>query len=115
MSLLAELCAILGGLGVPAETGVFSGVPPDTYAVLTPLTDAFAVYADDTPQGETQEVRVSLFCKGSYRATAKALASALLSAGITITGRRYAGYEHDTGYHNYAVDTAKYYGLQEGE
>jgi len=31
MSILSELNSLLDGLGIPIETGVFSGVPPDEY------------------------------------------------------------------------------------
>ena len=37
---------------------------------------------------------------------------ALLEAGITITDRRYIGHEDDTGYHHFAIDTAKHYELE---
>jgi len=68
MSILSELNSLLDGLGIPIETGVFSGVPPDEYLVITPMTDTFEVFADNRPQAETQEVRLSLFVKGSYTA-----------------------------------------------
>jgi len=32
---------------------------------------------------------------------------------MTITDRRYIGYENDTGYHHYAVDVAHYYEMEE--
>jgi hypothetical protein len=37
MSILLELNLLLDVLGIPIETGVFSGVPPDEYLVITPL------------------------------------------------------------------------------
>ena len=37
----------------------------------------------------------------------------LLSADITVTARKYVGYEDETGYHHYAVDTAKNYEMEE--
>jgi hypothetical protein len=114
MSLLSELNAIMDDLNMSVETGAFSGVPPDEYAVLTPLIDDFSLFADNTPQLETQEVRISLFSKSNYRQRVRQLASALLAAGVTITERKYAGFETETGYHNYAVDTAKFYNIEEG-
>jgi hypothetical protein len=109
MSLLAELNAIMENIGLPVETGIFSGVPPDEYAVLTPLTDGFPLFADNAPQLETQEVRVSLYSKNNYRQRSQQITAALLAADITVTERRYVGYETDTGYFHYAVDTAKSY------
>lgn len=53
MSILSELNSLLDGLGIPIETGVFSGVPPDEYLVITPMTDTFEVFADNQPQVET--------------------------------------------------------------
>jgi hypothetical protein len=113
MSLLAELNTIITNLGLPVETGVFSGVPPDEYVVLTPLTDGFSLFADNAPQCETQEVRVSIFSKGNYRQRAKQITAAMMAADITVTERRYVGYETDTKYHNYCVDTAREYELRE--
>ena len=84
MSLLAEVKAIIETCKIPVETGVFSDAPPDTYAVLTPLADAFDLYADNKPSVDVQE-------------------------DITITNRRYIGHEDDTGYHHYAIDVAKSY------
>lgn len=107
MSILEELNTLLTGIGIPVETGVFSGAPPDEYLVITPLTDTFDNYADDLPQQEIQEVRLSLFSKGSYTARKNQIGKALLAAGMTITDRRYIGHEDDTGYHNYAIDVLK--------
>jgi hypothetical protein len=108
MSLLAELNTILGAQNIPVETGVFSGVSPDEYAVLTPLTDTFPLFGDDRPILDVSEVRISLFTKRNYILRAMALVSALLAADITVTERKYVGHEHDSGYHNYAIDVAAY-------
>lgn len=113
MSLLAKLNALLENLGVRVETGVFKGKAPDEYAVLTPLADTFEVYADNRPQYEVQEVRVSLFSKGNYNARKNQIVKALLLADITITDRRYIGYEEDTEYHHYGIDVAKEYEIEE--
>lgn len=45
MSLLSELNTIAESCGVPVETGVFSDAAPDTYLVLTPLSDGFVLHA----------------------------------------------------------------------
>jgi hypothetical protein len=108
MSLLAELNTILTALQIPVETGVFSGVPPDEYAVLTPLTDSFALFGDDRPLIDVSEVRISLFTKRNYLMRAVVIVEKLLAADITITERRYVGHENDTGYHNYAIDVTAY-------
>jgi len=107
MSILSELNTLLSGLGIPVETGVFSGKAPDEYVVLTPLADTFELYADNRPQAETQEVRISLFCKGNYIARKNQITKALLAADFTITDRRYIGYEPDTNYYHYAIDVAR--------
>ena len=106
MSLLAQLNTILGGLNLPVETGVFSGIPPDEYAVLTPMTDDFALFGDNKPLIDVSEVRLSLFSKNNYRQRVKEITSALLAADITITERRYVGYDAETAYFNYAIDVA---------
>ena len=78
MSLLSDLQTIAEHCGVPVETGVFSGKAPDTYLVITPLSDSFELHADNAPGCETQEVRLSLFTKGSYTKLKNALVRALL-------------------------------------
>ena len=112
MSILAELNTLLAPV-LPVETGVFSGVPPDEYLVLTPLTDTFALFGDDAPLSEVSEVRVSLFSKGNYQKRKRQITAALLGAGFTITDRRYIGHEDDSGYHHYAIDVAKEYEMED--
>ena len=112
MSLLSELNTIAGGCGIPVETGVFTDPAPDTYLVLTPLADAFDLYADDRPGTDTQEVQLSLFCRENYMKIKNTLVRALLAADVTVTDRRYIGHEDDTGYHHYAIDVAKIYELE---
>jgi hypothetical protein len=113
MSLLSELTAVLDGLNVPVETGVFSEPAPDRYAVLTPIVDVYDAFADNAPGQDVEEVRISLFDKGNYLSLKKRIEKAVLSAEITITERRYIGRDDATGYHHYAVDTAKNYEIQE--
>ena len=112
MSLLSELNSIAKKQKIPVQTGVYKGTPPDTYIVLTPISDGLSLMADNEPGYEVQEVRVSLFCKSSYTALKKNLTKAFLNADITITDRRYIGHEDDTGYHHYAIDVAKHYELE---
>lgn len=113
MSLLSELKSIAENCGVKVETGVFSDAPPYEYIVLTPLADSFEMHCDNLPEYEIQKVRISIFSKGNYTALKYKLVTAILKADITITDRRYIGHEDDTGYHHYAVDTAKSYEMEE--
>lgn len=113
MSLLSELNTIAESCGVPVETGVFSDAAPDTYLVLTPLSDGFDLHADDRLDIDTQEVRLSLFCRENYMRIKNTLVRALLAADVTVTDRRYIGHEDDTGYHHYAIDVAKSYVWEE--
>lgn len=112
MSSLTELNALLSP-ALPVETGVFSGVPPDEYLVLTPMTDEFALFGDNTPLFDISEVRISLFSKGNYLQRKKQITALLLAAEFTITDRRYIGHEDNTGYHHYAIDVAKHCELKE--
>jgi hypothetical protein len=113
MSILTELNTLLTGLGLPVETGVFSEKAPDEYVVITPMADVFEIYADNQPQAETQEARLSLFSKGNYIRRKNEITRMLLAAEFTITSRLYVGFEDDTKYHHYAVDTAKNYELED--
>lgn len=111
MSLLSEIKAAVTSCGLPVETGVFSDEPPDEYVVVTPLADTYELHADNLPEYEIQEARLSLFSKGNYLKRKRQLSKALLSADFTITDRRYIGHEDDTGYHHYAIDVVKLYEL----
>lgn len=113
MSLLSELNAVAERLGIAVETGVFTDTAPTEYLVLTPLVDTFDLHADNAPGADIQEVRLSLFTKGSYTKRKNQLVRALLAADITITDRRYVGHEDDSGYHHYAIDVANYYEMEE--
>jgi len=113
MSVLADLKTIANEIGIPVETGVFSGIAPTEYLVLTPLTDTFDIHADNGPGVDIQAVRLSLFTKGSYTKRKNSLIRAILAADLTITERRYVGHDDDTGYHNYAIDVAHYYEMEE--
>lgn len=113
MSLLSEIKTAVENCGVSVETGVFSETPPNCYAVVTPLADTFELHADNAPEYETQEARISLFSKDNYTRLKNALVRSLLKADFTVTDRRYNGYENDTGYHHYVIDVAKLYGLEE--
>jgi hypothetical protein len=113
MSILSELNTLLDALGVAVETGVFKGKAPDEYIVITPLTDIFEVFADNAPHFEVQEARLSLFSKNNYQQRKNQIVRALLAADFTVTDRRYVGHEDDTNYHNYAIDVAKNYELED--
>ncbi|MGF7143214.1 hypothetical protein HNQ56_001637 [Anaerotaenia torta] len=115
MSLLEELNILLEPLGTPVETSVFTAAAPETYIVITPISDIFEMYADNQPYFETQEAQLSLFSKGSYTALKNRLVKALLGADFTITDRRYIGFEESAGYHHYAIDVARNYELKEDE
>ena len=112
MSILQELNALLSPI-LPVKTGVFSGVPPDEYLVLTPLADSFPLFGDNTPLIDMSEVRLSLFSKSNYLRRKNEITRALLAADFTVTARLYVGYEADTGYHHYAIDVVKNYDFEE--
>jgi len=113
MSILTELTTIISALGVPVETGVFSGEAPDTYAVLTPLVDTFDLYADNRPGVDIQEARISLFSKGNYLRLKDQIIAAALDADMAITNRAFINHEDDTSYFHYAVDVEKAYEREE--
>lgn len=105
-NLLKRLNGILKSLSIPAETGVFTETPLDVYCVLTPLTDTLSEFADNRPESEVQEVRISLYCKGNYISFKNKITRALLENEITITARQYIGLETDSGCHHYNFDAA---------
>ena len=113
MSVLSDINATLEPLGIPLETGVFKDEAPDKYIVVVPMADSFELHADNTPEYDVQEARISLYAKGSYTKEKNANVRAVLGADFTITDRRYIGYETETGYFHYNVDVAKHYEMEE--
>ena len=113
MSMLEELNAIVVSAGFPVETGVFSGTASDEYVVITPISEHFALFSDDTPGMNIEEARLSLFSKKNYIQKKDLLVRMLLSAGFLVTERRYGGYEQETGYHLYSLDVAHEYEQEE--
>ena len=109
MSMLEELKMIVTNAGLPVETGVFSTTAPDAYVVITPISEHFELFADNTPGMNIEEARLSLFSKGNYVAKKRLLVRLLLSASFLVSERRYIGLEEDTGYHHFAIDVAKEY------
>ena len=105
--MLEELHAIVESAGLPVETGVFSGTAPDAYVVITPISEHFALFSDDTPSMNIEEARLSLFSKKNYTQKKDLLVRMLLTAGFTVSDRRYIGHEADTGYHHYSIDLAQ--------
>ena len=112
MSLLQILNTLLADI-LPIETGVFSGKPPDRYLVLTPLADTFELHGDNRPNAEVQEIRISLFCIGNYTAFKNEIVCALLQQDVTITDRRYLGHDDSTGHHQYVIDVAQEFDLND--
>lgn len=98
MNILADIKQTLTPLGIPLETGVFTDTAPDTYIVAVPMSDRFALNADDAPSYDVQEARVSLYSKGNYLRDKNRIIRSLLGADFTITGRQYIGFETETAY-----------------
>ena len=113
MNVLSEVKSIIETLNIPVETGVFSDKAPDEYIVLVPLADSFPLNADDKPQTDKQELRISIFTKGNYIRLKNRITGRLITHYFYITDRRYNGYETETGYHQYTIDVAKTYDIEE--
>jgi len=113
MSMLQELNTIVESAGLPVETGVFSKAAPAEYVVITPISEHFELFVDNTPGMNIEETRLSLFSKWNYIQKKDLLIRMLLSAGFTITERRYIGREDDTGFHHAAIDVAHEYEQEE--
>ncbi len=107
--LLENLSHIAKQLGLAYAVSCYTDSPaPDTYLVFTPLTDSFDIFADNTPGIEIEEARISLFTKTNYLGLRNQLTRALIDAGLTVTARRYIGYEADTGFHHYSIDVSSF-------
>lgn len=103
--LLTQLTHIAQRLGIPSAVGVFPQSPaPDTFVVFTPLSEVFEFHADNTPQVDTSEVRLSFYTTHNYLKLAERLTQAVLDAGLIVSARRYVGFGADTCYHHWALD-----------
>lgn len=112
MSILSELNSLMEALQIPDESTVYSNDPPEQYVVLTPLYDDFDYFADNLPQYEICEVRLTLFSKTNYLKTKSRIVDSLIDNGFTITLKQYVGRDDDTGYHNYTIDVQKPYSYE---
>lgn len=115
MNILSETKELLKQLKVPIETGIFSEEAPSEYIVLIPLADTYPLNADDMPQADNQELRISIFTKRNYIKLKNQITSRLLAHYFYITDRRYNGYDTDAGYHQYTIDVAKAYEIENEE
>lgn len=113
MSILSETKEIISGLGIPVETGVFKKEAPDIYIVLVPLVDTYPLSADNRPEVDCQELRITLFSKENYTKTKNKILKALIDKEFYITERKYNGYDTVSGYHQYSIDIANNYLLEE--
>lgn len=113
MTILENLNTLLKNIGIPIEAGIFSGKAPKEYIVIVPMSDTFHLHADNVPNAEVQDARLSIFTQGNYKQIKKDIVKALLGDEFTITDRRYIGFESDTGYHHYVVDVEKNYELED--
>ncbi len=114
MNILTELTTLLADI-LPIQTGYYSGIPPDEYIVLIPLSESFSLFGDNRPHAEIQEVRLSLFTKSNYISLKTKIVRILLDADFVITDRRYIGHEEDAGYFHFVLDLAKEYMIKGGE
>ena len=109
MTILEELILLFEEMDIPVETGVFSNKPPETYTVLTPIAETFELFANNKPLYDIHEVRISLFSLKNYLKITKRIVAALVSAGFTITLRKYISRDDNSGYYHIVIDVAKEY------
>lgn len=110
--LLEHLTTTCEAQGLPVRVGLYTETPlPEAFVVLTPLVDTLAMYGDNTPGAQIEEARLSLYARGNYLTLRDQLTAALLAGGVTITSRSYIGFEDETSYHHYAIDTQTHHTL----
>lgn len=113
MSIFEELNAIFDNLNIPVQTAEFTDMPPpESYSVLTPVSDDFDFYAGDKPLVEINAVRITILTKHNYTAIVRKITNELLKNEFDITQRRYVSLDVETKYHQYAIDCEKYYNFE---
>ena len=113
MNILSETKELIQNLDVPVETGVFSGTAPETYVVLVPLVDSYPLSADDKPEVDYQELRISIFSKSNYLRIKNEIIKELIDNSFYVTERKYNGFDTESGYYQYSIDIAKNYLFEE--
>ena len=73
MMLLEKLISLFSQLDVPIETGIFSGQAPEQYIVLIPVISTYELYADNLPEQDVEEVRISIYSKTNYLSIKRSL------------------------------------------
>ena len=109
MTILAELKTIVSDLGLQSGVSVFEGKAPDEFVVFVPIGSTFEQFADDLPQYNSPEIRISLFTRNNFYELENALTKSLIQHDFTITERTYVDFEEDTKYHHIAIDVEKIY------
>lgn len=113
MNILEELITLLSTLGIKIETGVIKNDSENSFIVLVPLADTFKLNANDAPNYNYEEVRITIFSKNNYLKLKNSIINLLLANYFYITQRIYNGYETKTGYYEYTIDVAKNYEIRE--
>jgi len=112
VSILNELSGYFNSFGIPCFTDRFPLKAPETYAVLTPMSDGLALYSEGKPEFEIPDVRISLYTRENYKSTVSKITSWLLNNKFYIIDRLYLGYEGETEnakYYHYVIDVQKIY------
>jgi len=112
-SLLEDIRAVAQSVGATCTTAYIAGKAPATYWLLTPVIDEYSAGGDNAPLDEVQTVRVTLCTKGNYYQLKRVMEEMFLSAGMTITERRFLEHDESTGYYTYAIELAKSYDIME--
>lgn len=113
MNILSEVNELLRVLNIPIETGVFKGEAVDNYIVLVPLSDTYPFNADNKPEVDVQELRITIYSKSNYLKLKSRIQSIMLSNDFYITERKFNGYDTGTGYYQYTIDVANNYQIEE--
>lgn len=77
------------------------------------MRSSLALAKENHTANFTASTSIEPLQKGNYTKQKKAMIRALLGADFVITDRRYIGHEDDTGFHHYAIDVAKHYGMED--
>ncbi|GHU58270.1 hypothetical protein AGMMS49975_24720 [Clostridia bacterium] len=110
--LLEKLDNIITGYGLICTTIFLPNENPKNYAVLDPLYEEYALFANNAPQYNVEHVRINIYTQKDYAKIKRDIEKLLREADVEITGREYGGYSRDSGksqgYHLYCIDVCGY-------
>lgn len=91
------------------ETGAFNRLADSEDYIAVIPQETLIQYADDFPQREIQNARITIYAAADWQAAEYAIVRACIAAGLYVTARTYGGWSDEDKRHAYNIDVAQSY------